>query len=389
MSLTSTEEILDLIRKFNSTIPFNDEPTGFFGVLREKFEHLALEEETAAEMAHLDCPVYSTFGASDDNYDTVVKPFYASWLSFATLKSFSWKDKYRLSDAPDRRVRRLMEKENKKCREEAIRDFNEAIRFLVTFVRKRDPRYIPNTQTDNERQKHLRDAAASQAARSRAENQRNIGTYQGPDWTQSQDDDAHDDYFSEIEQDSEIEILECVVCNKTFKSIQQLEVHEKSKKHIKALQLLRNHMKKEGMVIGLDSESIHGSKRSDDVPESITSPRLDGSVLAGVQDTNKASKHPTETEHFTEEQSHEHWTSPSRLDESESDEYAPRNLVEKRFVSEALSKSPQEADGSLVASLQDISLETSPSAPRSKIGAAKAKRQKKAARQSSAKDIQV
>lgn len=259
--LTSTEDILDLIRKFNSTVAFDDESTGFFGIAREVFEHLAIEEETAAEVGQVDCPHYLTFGFSDDEYQTVVKPFYTSWSGFATKKSFSWKDKYRLSDAPDRRVRRLMEKENKKCREDAIRQFNEAVRFFTNFVRKRDPRYVPNSQTDAERQESLRSAAASQAARSRAANQQKIGSYENPDWTQVRDENAFGDYFSDIEEESEVEILQCVVCNKFFKSVQQLEVHERSKKHNKAVQQLRRKMEREGMDLGLSpsmyQDSVH------------------------------------------------------------------------------------------------------------------------------------
>ncbi|KAG5984856.1 hypothetical protein E4U55_002935 [Claviceps digitariae] len=249
--LTSTDEILDLIRKFSHTKAFNDKPTGFFGMAREVFEHLAVEEEVAAEVVDGDCPRYPTFGFSDDDYDTVVKPFYASWSGFSTSKSFSWKEKYRLSDAPDRRVRRVMEKENKKCREDAIRQFNEAVRFFTTFVRRRDPRYIPNSQTPADRQISLRSAAASQASRSRAANQQKIGSYENPDWTQPQEDDAHGDDFSEVETESEVEILKCVVCNKFFKSIQQFEVHERSKKHNKAVQQLRSKMKQESVDHGL------------------------------------------------------------------------------------------------------------------------------------------
>ncbi|KAG6016435.1 hypothetical protein E4U54_001484 [Claviceps lovelessii] len=253
--LTSTEEILDLIRKFSHTKSFNDESTGFFGMARDFFEHLAIEEEAAAEVGDVACPRYPTFGFSYDEYDTVVKPFYVSWSGFSTAKSFSWKEKYRLSDAPDRRVRRAMEKENKKYREDAIRQFNEAVRIFTTFVRRRDPRYVPQTQAD--RQISLRSAAASQAARSRTAHQQKIGSYENPDWTRPQEDDAHVDDFSDVEAESEVEIHKCSVCSKFFKSIQQFEAHERSKKHNKAVHQLRSKMKKEGVDFG----SIPGPSR--------------------------------------------------------------------------------------------------------------------------------
>ncbi|KAJ9628813.1 hypothetical protein H2203_002716 [Taxawa tesnikishii (nom. ined.)] len=179
IKMTTADDIARMVRKFNSGVEFSDSPSGFFGFLRETFEQLAKEEQAAASWEGLDVPDYPSFGHRDDEYDDVAKPFYSVWMSFATRKTFAWKDKYRLSEAPDRRYRRLMEKENMKAREEGIREFNEAVRSLVAFVRKRDPRYIPNTQTEAERQKVLRDAAAAQAARARAANEAKLqGPYQ-------------------------------------------------------------------------------------------------------------------------------------------------------------------------------------------------------------------
>lgn len=56
-----------------------------------------------------------------------MKQFYNAWLTFSSQKSFSWCDKYRLSEAPDRRIRRAMEKENKKFRDAARKEFNDTI----------------------------------------------------------------------------------------------------------------------------------------------------------------------------------------------------------------------------------------------------------------------
>lgn len=382
--LTPTEEIFTLIRKFNATIPFNDEPYGFFGVSRETFEHLALEEETAGEMGQLEWPDYPTFGSSDDDYETVVRPFYAAWSGFSTKKSFSWKDKYRLSDAPDRRVRRLMEKDNKKCRDDAIREFNDAVRFLVTFVRKRDPRYLPNSQTDAERQKNLRDAAAAQAARSRAANRQKFGSYELPDWSQPPDDHNQDSCFSESEEDSEIEILECVVCNKSFKSIQQLEAHERSKKHLKAVHQLRKQMKKEGVDLELDT----AQGQNPDQHQNEVHLQASGSF----ENSSAEADCPLRAEH--EQIKHRpvngHGRGQSASSDSESDrhadEYAPSGEVDEQLDS-AVSRScgvdnigENAEDHIIIASAQSMNLDESSTPTQNKIGKAKAKRQKKAAR---------
>lgn len=72
----------------------------------------------------------------------VVRPFYAYWQSYCTLRPYSWLDKYKIDTLKEvpRRVQRLMEKENKKLRDVGRKQRNEEVRTLVNFVRKRDPR---------------------------------------------------------------------------------------------------------------------------------------------------------------------------------------------------------------------------------------------------------
>ncbi|KAH6653706.1 hypothetical protein BKA67DRAFT_516864, partial [Truncatella angustata] len=251
--MTSAQELFTLISRFNSTVPFTDAPNGFFGILQDTFDSLAQQEIAACEWDGQPIVEYPSFGSAKHDYDSVARPFYSAWSNFASRKSFAWEDKWRLSDAPDRRVRRLMEKENKQLREEARRDFNDAVRSLVAFVRKRDPRYVPNTQSEAERQKILQDSAKQQAARARAANQKAMEDYVVPDWAQSRgDDNGLEGEFSESEEESEVEVLECVVCNKIFKTEKQYEAHEKSKKHVKAVQQLKRQMKKENINFDLD-----------------------------------------------------------------------------------------------------------------------------------------
>lgn len=373
--ITSTEEIMSLMRKFNSSIPFNDDPIGFFSVARETFEHLALEEDAAAEQENIYAADYPTFGQAEDTYEQVVKPFYAAWASFVTRKTFAWKDKYRLSDAPDRRVRRLMEKENKKLREDAAREFNDAVRFLVTFVRKRDPRYIPNTQTEAQRQETSRVAAAAQAARSRAANQERIADYELPDWATSRENRSDEGAFSVSEAESEVQILECVVCDKNFKSEKQLEAHERSKKHTKAVQQLRWQMRKEGVELQLNESPPQAEEHYESVPlrdsnRSPTSTNSDEQALpspvsdrGGIDVGDKSA------------QSSQHL--------SEDDDYAPIDTIVNRIVNDyssdiGVSTVP---DGRNIDNLSTTasSLCIGEGGGPKKVGKAKAKRERKAA----------
>lgn len=376
--ITSTEEILALVGRFNSTVPFSDEPTGFFGRLREMFGHLAAEEMAAGDYCDTEPVPYPSFGTSSDDYESVVKPFYSRWLGFSTRKMFAWKDKYRLSDAPDRRVRRLMEKENKKCRDDAIREFNDAVRFLVTFARKRDPRYLPNTQSNADRQKALRDVVAAQAARSKAAQKEKLADSPVPEWAQSRagprDEANMDEEFSASSQDdSELEQIECVICDKTFKSEKQYQAHERSKKHVKAVQQLRREMRKDGVELGLDlDESADGYGPG---------PDQGADVNAGSSDATEMLKDemPTNPGDFQPQIASDTSDSSPNTTTYEDEDYVRREMIEKRLVQSSPSKL-HAAGGELAEATESAALDQEEPAPR-KLGKAKAKREKRAARQ--------
>lgn len=196
--MTTADDVLKLMMKYNGRLDYNNSTTGFYGGLRDFFGQLAKEEEIACKWEDIDPVEYPDFGLQDDDYDDVVRPFYAVWNGFVTRKTYSWKDLYRLSDAPDRRVRRLLEKQNRGLRDDAIREFNDAVRSLVAFVRKRDRRYQENQKSEGERQKILRDAAAAQSMRSRAERQAKLDELDRqrlPEWAKPTAVDEHEGAF--------------------------------------------------------------------------------------------------------------------------------------------------------------------------------------------------
>lgn len=252
----TAQGIVSMIVKFDPRMEFSDSPTGFFGGLRDVFDQIAREEEIACRWQGIEPIDYPSFGSKDDSFEDVVRPFYAAWNGFSTRKTFAWKDIHKYSDAPDRRIRRLMEKENKRLREEGIREYNDAVRSLVAFVKKRDPRYRKNPQSEADRQRVLRESAAAQAARDRAANQAKAKMQEHvvPEWAKSQPEDEEEQYFFSSTESEEEEQFECVVCNKTFKSEKQFEAHERSKKHLKAVKQLRREMRQEDAELQLDRE---------------------------------------------------------------------------------------------------------------------------------------
>jgi len=256
MRMTTADELARIMGRFRGNVDYSDSPNGFFGFVRDTFAQLAKEDEYAAAYnGGGDVPIYPTFGHKDDSYDDIVRTFYATWARFATAKSFAWLDRYRLSDAPDRRTRRLMEKENLKFREDGRREFNAAVHTLVAFVRKRDPRYTPLAQSDEAKAKTQRDARTAQAARARAAQLAKLEQESQtlPSWATVR---PADELQDESEQESEQELYECVACNKTFKSERQYEAHEKSKKHQKAVQSLQEKMQNDHVQLELDDDAV-------------------------------------------------------------------------------------------------------------------------------------
>lgn len=380
--MTTAVEVQQLMLRFNGRMEFSNGPTGFYGGLHDFFGQLAKEEDIACQWENQDPMDYPDFGYKSDDYENVVRPFYSAWTGFATKKSFSWKAHYRLSDAPDRRIRRLMEKENKKLRDEAIQEYNDSVRSLIAFVRKRDPRVQNNQKSEAERQKALRDAAAAQAARSKAQRDAQLRNALSdftavPDWAQSRDEDENVGSFSSESEVEEHE-YECVVCDKTFKSEAQFNAHERSKKHVKLLKQLRREMRHEDSEIhgdeqtagaGLDEEATldEGGDLPKSEPDAVDESK-DGHISDPPVDqtANDRSAPPTAN---------------SSEDDGSDDDYVSREALEERLAG----KEP----GSVTAKLAEVSLDGTPATTdtesatpaTSKIGKAKLKRAKKAAQQ--------
>ncbi|KAL2808538.1 hypothetical protein BJX63DRAFT_436055 [Aspergillus granulosus] len=388
--MTTSADILKLFSKFSPQMEFTDSPSGFYGGLREAFAQIAQEEDMACRWENVDFLEYPSFGSRDDDFQ-VVRQFYAVWSSFSTKKSFSWKDAYRYSEAPDRRVRRLMEKENKRLREAAIREFNDAVRSLVAFVKKRDPRYKSYKDSQTEHRESLRHSAAAQATRSRAANQAKMGSHVLQDWARSEEPD--DDVLESSE--GEVEHFECIVCRKTFKSQNQFQAHERSKKHIKAVKQLRWEMRHEDEELDLRGNSINDVKEAQLSEDSfhddnaMATASLHPELILGHPQDEKISNLVNLSDHDSSATELKHnpqgdGSQTNRPEEStgseDGEDYAPRGILEER-LDQRNSPGQQEEDTTLDDLSRDVSaskLTETPSAAKVKIGKAKQKRAKKA-----------
>lgn len=373
MKVTTPEEITRMMGRFRSNIQYTDAPTGFFGFVRETFEQLAKEEEYAADWEGVSIPNYPSFGHKDDEYEGVVRDFYAAWDGFASAKSFAWLDVYRLSDAPDRYTRRLAEKENKKHRDDGRREFNDAVRTLVAFVRKRDPRYTPDTRSAEDKAKAQRELRKAQAAKARAELNAKLEreAQELPSW-------ATERPASELEESEEDEVeeehFECVACNKTFKSERQYEAHEKSKKHQKAVKDLKRKMQKDNAHLDLDdygvSSGVLTPENGDHTAEYVMMDDPAEEITTKAADIDLDDQSDAESEAEVKSQKNldidEDAARSNEENAHSDDEYASRSDIEARLSNLTSTSTPDPEPAQ-------------PQAP--KLGAAAKKRARKAAKQ--------
>ncbi|CAO3681179.1 unnamed protein product [Rhizopus microsporus] len=225
---------------------YDDNPKGFYNVYRSLFERLAKEEEEAFRNdLNMEDDTkyrpYPAFGNADTPFIENVRDFYNAWLNFSTVKSFIWMDKWRLSDAPNRIVRRAMEKENKKARDTAKKEYNDVVKSLAQYIRKRDPRVKAYVEEEQRRKEAAAAELKARQQRKKQEMQAMIDQYEEPEWAKV-DELEEEGQIDEEEYYEEEQDFFCVVCDKSYKSEKQFVSHEKSKKHLDNLERLREEM---------------------------------------------------------------------------------------------------------------------------------------------------
>lgn len=117
---------------------FGKDNNSFYTVYRNVFKTLEEEDESFNDVSENELS-YPSFG-NVDSPDELWQEFYAFFGCYVTTRTYSWLDKYDTRQAENRRISRLMEKENKKVRDEAKKERNDAVRELIKFMRKRDKR---------------------------------------------------------------------------------------------------------------------------------------------------------------------------------------------------------------------------------------------------------
>ncbi|KAL4242766.1 Multifunctional chaperone and stress response protein [Abortiporus biennis] len=257
---------------------FDDGPNGFFTIYRNLFSRLAHDESQFNDELISSSSSLPSFGESTwpwmepskDAADHAARTFYNYWLHFSTAKDFAWAEQWNLNEAPERRVRRLMEKDNKKARDDARKEYNETIRDLVTFLRKRDPRYKSHLARQHEAATAKSSKLSSSTLPSSSASPRSgtgtstptannnnttppTYTYVEQEWQKVKPEGEADLEWAAVEEEEEEE-WECVACNKRFRSEAQWDSHERSRKHMQAVEKLKKEMEEEDELFGLGEE---------------------------------------------------------------------------------------------------------------------------------------
>ncbi|KAK6590401.1 hypothetical protein RS030_162430 [Cryptosporidium xiaoi] len=221
---------------------FNDENLGFYTVYNKLFIDIIEEEKKYLSIDSNEYRFWSEanrFGNSQTNLDEVME-FYRFWSNFSSTRSFSWKDIWNLNQAQNRQIRRAMENENVKERKKGKKEYNETIRKLVEYVKKRDPRVVMHMKLkseklmkiniEKEREKKLQEEARRKAREeARIEELRRLEELDAIRRELCEEECASGETSDD---ESEKVVYHCKLCNKFFKSEQQLNSHLKSKKHI-------------------------------------------------------------------------------------------------------------------------------------------------------------
>ena len=141
-----------------------------------------------------------------------------------------------------------MEDDNRKKRNKAKKEFNETVRALAAFVRKRDKRAVAAAaaaaarraaaaEAEAQRRAAEKAARAARAAAFREQIEHEGGGDSGGDG--DGDDDGSQGETESDEEEEELVLLECVACNKRFRSEAAFANHERSRKHSEAVAALR------------------------------------------------------------------------------------------------------------------------------------------------------
>ncbi|CAN0871091.1 DNAJ protein JJJ1 homolog [Linum grandiflorum] len=266
---SSAPAIPDLFSFFSNTVysGYSDKGKGFYKVYSDVFNKIYANEVNFCKKLGLgfdnlrEAPL---MGNSESPYKQVTA-FYSYWLAFSSVMDFCWADQYDVMAGPDRRSRRLMEEENKKVRKKAKREFNDTVRGLAEFVKKRDKRVIDMMAKKIAETEKKKEEERERKKKLEREKMERMMAYEEPEWVRAAEE--VEDFEEENGEEGKQEEFYCVACGKKFKSDKQWKNHEQSKKHKEKVAQLRESFQDEEDVEEEEEEFVEIEEETDDLEE--------------------------------------------------------------------------------------------------------------------------
>ncbi|CAJ1944187.1 unnamed protein product [Sphenostylis stenocarpa] len=229
--------IPDLFPFFSNTVysGYSDTGKGFYKVYSDVFDKIHANEINFARKMGLGVDAVRqapVMGNLESPYAQATA-FYAYWLGFCTVMDFCWLDEYDVMAGPNRKSRRLMEEENNKVRRKARREYNDTVRRLGDFVKKRDKRVIDMRLKRSVEMEKKKEEERERKKKLEKERKERAMAYEEPDWAkvEEEEEEVVEEWVEEVEEKKNEKEFYCVLCGKKFKSEKQWKNHEQSKKH--------------------------------------------------------------------------------------------------------------------------------------------------------------
>ncbi|KAF5933933.1 hypothetical protein HYC85_030104 [Camellia sinensis] len=218
-SNSNSNSIPDLFSFFSNSVfsGYSDSPKGFFNVYADVFHKVYSNELNFAKKLGLGLEAVKEAPLMGNLQESVQPGIGFLWLLYDVMAG------------PNRKSRRVMEEENKKVRKKARREYNETVRGLAEFVKKRDKRVIDMQVKRNEEMERKREEEREKKKEIERLKMERARAYEEPDWAKVEEIEDDNDAIEEDEKNKKE--LYCVVCGKKFKSEKQWKNHEQSKKH--------------------------------------------------------------------------------------------------------------------------------------------------------------
>lgn len=220
---------------------------------------------------------------------------------------------------------------------------------MAKFIRKRDPRYKAHLACQVAPISNQASGSVTPARKAAPP----VEQFVEQDWQKVDTPNVHADLDWAAAEGEDSEEWECVACRKTFRSEAAWDSHERSKKHMREVELLKQVMRDESRELELDEDAGDATPRVSDA----------SSGEEGASDQPTRSLSPSRTDQPPEAAAHgasDSESVPPREDSGEEGEHVVRKQKKKKKPGHVASYEPLTKTEKKVATRGDMDISQSP-----------------------------